>query len=117
MSDFLARENELLGDELSNPTETGGSFATATGGDEIDFDRAASAFPDISLDGDVPSVPSVPAGASSGGFDFDSFDAPLERTTEVKVTGDDEIEKFESEFPELELPAVSPHNHREWNDS
>lgn len=106
MSDFLARENELLGDEFSDHTQTGGSFATATGGDEIDFDRAASAFPDISLDGDVPSVPSGGAAASSGGFDFDSFDAPLERTTEVKVTGDDEIEKFESEFPDIEVPSA-----------
>ena len=108
--DFLARENELLGDEFSIPTNTGGSFATATGGEEIDFDAAASAFPDISLDGDVPSVPvstGPPAAAPNRSFSFDDFEPPRERTTEVKVTGDDEIEKFESEFPEIEVPSVS----------
>lgn len=106
--DFLARENELLGDEFSAPTTTGGSFATATG-EEIDFDRAASAFPDISLDGDIPSFPE-PAAASAPApnrsFSFDDFEPPRERTTEVKVTGDDEIEKFESEFPEIEVPSA-----------
>jgi hypothetical protein len=106
MADFLERENELLGDEFSTPT--GGTFATATG-DDIDFDHAASAFPDISLDGDIPipSAPPVGQSASVDDFSFDAFDAPRERTTEVKVTGDDEIEKFESEFPEIDLPSVS----------
>ena len=107
--DFLARESELLGDEFSIPTNTGGSFATATGGDEIDVDRAASAFPEIDFDGDIP-VPTAPPAAAPippGGFSFDDFEAPREKTTEVKVTGDDEIEKFESEFPEIEVPSVS----------
>lgn len=107
--DFLARESELLGDEFSVPSNTGGSFATATGGDEIDFDAAASAFPDISLDGDLNISAAAPpaAAAPSRGFSFDDFDSPRERTTEVKVTGDDEIEQFESDFPEIELPSVS----------
>lgn len=110
--DFLARESELLGDDFSIPTNTGGSFATATGGEEIDFDAAASAFPDISLDGDFPSLPETAAppaagSALSGGFSFDDFEPPRERTTEVKVTGDDEIDKFESEFPEIDVPSVS----------
>lgn len=108
--DFLSRESELLGDEFSAPTTTGGSFATA-GGDDIDFDKAASAFPDISLDGDIPDLPSSTAPPAAapvpGGFSFDDFEPPRERTTEVKVTGDDEIEKFESEFPELDIPSVS----------
>lgn len=107
MTDFLSRESELLGDEFSTPT--GGTFATAAGGDDIDFDRAISAFPDISLDGDIPtpSAPPVAQTSSSGGFSFDDFSTPPpERTTEVKVTGDDEIEKFEHEFPEIELPSV-----------
>ena len=43
MTDFLARESELLGDEFGTPT--GGTFATADAGD-IDFDAAASHFPD-----------------------------------------------------------------------
>lgn len=113
MADFLTRESELLGDEFGTPT--GGTFATADGGD-IDFDAAASQFPDISLDGsgDMPLLPSAPPATSaptksSGGFSFDGFDdAPLprERTTEVMVTGDDEISKFESEFPDIEVPEV-----------
>ena len=113
MTDFLARESELLGDEFSAPTETGGSFATATGGDEIDFDRAASAFPDISLDGaddiPVPAAAPVTSPPASGSFSFDAFDAapvPAQKTTDVKVTGDDEIEKFESEFPEIDVPSA-----------
>lgn len=109
MDDFLARESDILGDEFSAPTDTGGSFATATGAD-IDFDAAASAFPDISLDGssDIPVPAAAVPAASSGSFSFDAFSPPpIQKTTEVKVTGDDEIEKFESEFPEIEVPSVS----------
>ncbi|KAI9062458.1 hypothetical protein FKP32DRAFT_1574109 [Trametes sanguinea] len=107
MSDFLQRESELLGEEFGTPT--GGTYATATG-DDLDLDRAASAFPEISLDGSgdisVPSAPPVaPAMSASGSFSFDDFSSPPPtRETDVKVTGDDEIEKFESEFPDIEVP-------------
>lgn len=71
------------------------------GADEIDFDAAASAFPDISLDGtgDIP----LSTSGGGGGFDIDSFD-PEPISHDVAVTGDEDgvIEKFESEFPELE---------------
>ncbi|OAX40214.1 hypothetical protein K503DRAFT_714907 [Rhizopogon vinicolor AM-OR11-026] len=69
--------------------------------DDFDFENAVSAFPDISLDGqgDVP-LPSAPA--PSSGFSFDNFDSSL-TGTEVKVTGDDEIDKFEDQFPELDV--------------
>ena len=42
------------------------------GADEIDFDAAASAFPDISLDGtgDIP----LSTSGGGGGFDIDSFE-------------------------------------------
>jgi len=81
---------------------------------EIDFDRAASAFPDISLDGesDIPTFTTPPAytPAPAGPFDLDAFGGPPSTTTrDVRVTGhdtDDEIGKFESEFPELEVPQV-----------
>jgi hypothetical protein len=79
---------------------------------EIDFDRAASAFPDISLDGesDFPTFTTPPSHtpAPAGPFDLDAFGGPTP-TREVRVTGhdsDDEIGKFESEFPELEVPQV-----------
>ena len=79
---------------------------------DIDFDRAASAFPDISLDGEgdmsafatPPSLTPAPAGP----FDLDAFGGPTP-TRDVRVTGhdtDDEIGKFESEFPELEVSQV-----------
>jgi hypothetical protein len=73
--------------------------------DDYDFDAAASSFPDISLDGqgDVP-LPSAPA--PSSGFSFDDFDNSL-GGTEVKVTGDDEIEKFEDQFPDIDVGQVS----------
>jgi len=84
---------------------------------EIDFDRAASAFPDISLDGDsdFPDFSSPPSHipAPAGPFDLDAFGGPTP-TREVRVTGrdaDDEIGKFESEFPELEVPQVRCGNH------
>ncbi|TFK44957.1 clathrin light chain-domain-containing protein [Crucibulum laeve] len=84
----------------------GGDFGSSNN-DEIDFDRAASAFPDISLDGsgDIPDFPSQDNSNNnvnmSNSFSFDDFEStPRE---EVKVTGDDEIDKFESDFPELDM--------------
>ncbi|KAH0829107.1 putative clathrin light chain [Lanmaoa asiatica] len=74
--------------------------------DDFDFDRAASAFPDISLDGegDLPSFPTVSAPAPPSAFSFDNFGSPPRQSfTDVKVTGDDEIEKFEDQFPELDV--------------
>ncbi|KZV66735.1 hypothetical protein PENSPDRAFT_612326, partial [Peniophora sp. CONT] len=74
---------------------------------DIDFDAAASAFPDISLDGTGDFPLSTSGG---GGFDIDSFD-PEPVSRDVAVTGDEDgvIEKFESEFPELEsTPALPP---------
>ncbi len=105
MSDFLQRESDVLGEEFGTPT--GGTYATAGG--DFDFDLAASAFPEISLDGsgDISAPPTAPPLSSSGSFSFDDFSTPPQRATEVKVTGDDEIDKFESEFPDIEVPQVS----------
>ena len=79
--------------------------------DDFDFDRAASAFPDISLDGegDLPSFPAVPVSAPAppSAFSFDNFGSPPRQSfNEVKVTGDDEIDKFEDQFPELNVGHV-----------
>ncbi|KAJ7503063.1 clathrin light chain [Mycena galericulata] len=80
---------------------------TSGGGDEIDFDAAASAFPAISLDGDIPDFPTTGAAArSNSDFFLEDFDEP--RETVVKVTGDDEIEKFSSEFPAIDDGPRSP---------
>jgi hypothetical protein len=74
---------------------------------DIDFDRAASAFPDISVDGSDTFHTPAPSQASLG-FSFDDFEGPpLTKTTDVKVTGDDEIEKFESDFPVIDAGIVS----------
>jgi len=75
---------------------------------DIDFDRAASAFPDISLDGSGEFYTPPSTQAPSVGFDFDNFETPLPpQTTDVKVTGDDEIQKFESEFPDIDVGPVA----------
>lgn len=93
--DLLARERELLGD-------TFGSSSGVTGGniDDVDFDLAASAFPDISLGGDIPS-PSVLPHTSSNQFDFNSFSSPPPPPAVNITSNDDEIGKFESTFPDI----------------
>lgn len=86
----------------------GGDFSSSFHGnnaDEIDFDAAASAFPDISLDG--TGVETAAAARTSSGFSFDEFEDALPDQPAVKITGDDEIDKFESEFPDIEVPTVS----------
>jgi hypothetical protein len=73
-----------------------------------DFERAASAFPDINIDGSGD-IPSIPAGnnqhSTSSVFLFDDFDTMPSAPPggSVKVTGDDEIENFENEFPDIEV--------------
>lgn len=92
-NDFLAREAAVLGNNFSS------SFSGGGGGGDIDFERAAAAFPDIDLDGDLPLPTSQPhtSTAPVDDFDFD-FETPVHS---VKVTGDDELEAFESQFPDL----------------
>jgi hypothetical protein len=100
MDDFLARENEILGGEFSSAIGSG-----AAG--DLDFDRAASAFPDISLDGttDIPAPAQPPLKKNSSSFDFDDFSSPPP-TMDIKVTGDDELEMFENQFPDISVPTV-----------
>lgn len=107
MSDFLSREAELLGNEFSTSLHS----HTSSGGGDIDFDRAASAFPDLDIDsGDFISIsqPPIAASRTSNGFSFDDFESPpfQQKDTQVKVTGDDEFNKFESEFPEIDTGHV-----------
>jgi len=82
------------------------------GNAEVDeLERAASAFPDIGFDGsgDIPTVSSNNNSNAAGGsgFSFDDFDdiPGTHEAPPVTVTGDDEIEKFENEFPEIDVPV------------
>jgi hypothetical protein len=100
---------------MSDFPDLGSEFATAPSSvisasspGDIDFDRAASAFPDISLDGDgdfaTPTAfasGGIGGGGGGGGFSFDDFGTPP--APNVKVTGDDEFGKFEDQFPELDV--------------
>lgn len=84
----------------------------SAGADEIDVDAAASAFPDISLDGEGIIPAGLPAATarneSAAGFSLDDFDTPSDNN--VKVTGDDELEKFQNEFPDIQptAPPIQP---------
>jgi len=80
-------------------------FLGQTGGD-FDFDRAASAFPDIDgLDGDAPAPVAAPNGSSfTNQFDLDGGATQFNRS--MKITEPDELDKFTSEFPELDHQAV-----------
>ncbi|KAF8317273.1 clathrin light chain [Cantharellus anzutake] len=95
--DFLAREQAILGSAFSS------SGNASTIGGDIDFTKAAASFPALEdLDGEISSVPDT---GTSNGFlnDFDDFGTPIASTYEVKVTGgDDEVERFENEFPSLD---------------
>ncbi|KAG6861700.1 hypothetical protein C0995_013269 [Termitomyces sp. Mi166 len=83
----------------------------SAGEEQIDFDRAASAFPDISLDGDgdIPLPPQThPVAQTTSGFSFDDLDTPASKGHAVTVTGDDELEKFKSEFPDIDVGQPQP---------
>ncbi|GAA6030000.1 hypothetical protein JCM8097_009208 [Rhodosporidiobolus ruineniae] len=90
--DFLARERELLGADAS-------SFAAPTdAAADKDYEQSASAFPDLdggddALDGftSAPAAPSAPVAGN-----------------EVSVTGDNELAQFDSQYPEIEIPAEEP---------
>ena len=103
MTDLFSREADFLGGEFSSSHKT-----DIGSGDDIDFERAASAFPDISLDGigDIPTPAPAGAARANNSFSFDDFDSPLETDSAVKVTGDDELDKFQNEFPDIQVPQV-----------
>jgi len=97
--DFLTREQAILGGSFS-PTG-------AQGTSSIDFDAAVSAFPaldDFEGQGQAAPPSSLGNGLGDGFGDFEtvpSFNALPAAVTDVKVTGDDELEQFESQFPDL----------------
>lgn len=74
-------------------------------GDDDDFERAQSAFPELDDDfggfGNAPVAPAPISSIASEPLDFSFDPVPASNAPPVKVTGDDEIEKFESQFPDL----------------
>ncbi|KIM23011.1 hypothetical protein M408DRAFT_28249 [Serendipita vermifera MAFF 305830] len=80
--------------------------------DDDDFSRAASAFPalDDDLDGFGMTTTAAPApiqNISSEPLDFDFDPMPASSAPPVRVTGDDEMQQFESQFPDIGEPAYS----------
>lgn len=77
--------------------------------DEVDeLERAASAFPDLDDDfggfGGLPAAPAAPApipSISAEPLDFSFDPLPSKAAPPVRVTGDDEIEQFENQFPDI----------------
>lgn len=83
--------------------------SNASGGvEDFDFDKAASAFPDIDLDGDLPGpIPTGGVSANASAAELAAFAAPpLDSAPDVRVTGGDEIDAFEEQFPDIGGAAV-----------
>lgn len=101
-ADFLAREREAAG-VLSDDADLFGSSNTAgIGASADDFERSASAFPALDDDG-LPAA-SAPSGGGSAGFGFGDLDdqpAPVSISSNQRAV-DDEVGKFEHNFPELD---------------
>ncbi len=100
-ADFLAREREAAG-VLSGDADLFGSSRCAAGGagSADDFERSASAFP--ALDDDGLPAPTSSNAAPSGGFGFDDIDDRPEPTSTTSAKPvDDEVGKFEQNFPNL----------------
>lgn len=101
-ADFLAREREAAG-VLSGDAELfGASNNAGAGASAEDFERSASAFP--SLDDDGPSIPAASHNsAGNTGFSFDDLeDRPEPVSATSARPADDEVGKFEQNFPELD---------------
>ena len=101
-ADFLAREREAAGVLSGDANLFGSSGAGAAGASADDFERSASAFPALDDDGiPAPATSNTNNNASStGAFGFDDKPEPASATSAKPV--DDEVGKFEHNFPELD---------------
>ncbi|PWN42947.1 hypothetical protein IE81DRAFT_322870 [Ceraceosorus guamensis] len=114
-ADFLARERAAAGALQGDADLFGSSVAggAAGVGGEKDFESGAAAFP--SLDGDEPSATATTTTNNNAGGFGDEDDllgggaSAFAQQTRAPV---DEMDKFQSEFPELEeemaMPASQP---------
>ncbi|KAJ1586321.1 hypothetical protein NDA12_006876 [Ustilago hordei] len=101
-ADFLAREREAAGVLSGDANLFGSSGAGAAGASADDFERSASAFPALDDDGiPAPATSNTNNNASStGAFGFDDEPEPTSAISAKPV--DDEVGKFEQNFPELD---------------
>ncbi|PWZ03319.1 hypothetical protein BCV70DRAFT_197541 [Testicularia cyperi] len=114
-ADFLAREREaaqaagVLGDDAGLFGSSSGGAGGASGND--DYERSASAFPALDDDG-LPVPTSSTANAGSGGFGFDDDDdLPVSGSApKPAAAADDDVGKFEQNFPELDDEPVGAAN-------
>ncbi|SGY67748.1 BQ5605_C004g02803 [Microbotryum silenes-dioicae] len=107
-ADFLARERAALGESFGDATTTGAAASSSA----KDYERSASAFPDLDVPGaqhdeeDDDDDLDFLGGASSA-----PVGAPTSNETgAVSVTNHTELAAFEQDYPEIELPSqqVSP---------
>lgn len=99
-ADFLAREREAAG-VLSGDADLFGSSGTAGAGTSADdFERSASAFPALDDEGNPAPATSNTNNNVSSGFGFDDEPEPVSASSAKPV--DDEVGKFEQNFPELD---------------
>jgi len=80
--------------------------------DDIDeLERAASAFPELDDDlggfGGAPAAPAPIPSIPNEPLDFSFDPLPSNTAPPVRITGDDEIEKFENQFPDIDEVSES----------
>lgn len=108
--DFLAREAAVLGSSFS-PTHAGGF------GGDVDLEHAASAFPELDFenpDAPVPAITSPSSYASAPNGLLDGFGDFEDVGHSVKVTEDDDVGRFQNDFPELETVRTDTYECRLW---
>ncbi|SNX82703.1 related to CLC1 - clathrin light chain [Melanopsichium pennsylvanicum] len=114
-ADFLAREREAAGVLSGDADLFGSSSAPAAGGAMgDDFERSASAFPALDNDGIPASTAGGNAAGSTLGFGFDDEPEPVIAT---RVDANDEVGKFEQNFPELDDAPATNGNGASYGDT
>ena len=117
-ADFLAREREAAGVLSGDADLFASSTSAGAAASADDFERSASAFPALDDDGiTAPAAPSTNNAAGSTGFGFGDLDdrhEPASATSANPV--DDEVGKFEQNFPELDDAPSANANGASYHD-